>query len=119
MPLFTANPFDHDVGEYGDLRRPRRGKWAAVLVPEKPGGERRGGAALDSGGQPRSVSGQATSYLSEIGVPIRAVLVTQSRSGEKAGSLEAQVADTNFLISPELVNTLPLGRKCSGGHPAA
>lgn len=33
--------------------------------------------------------------------------------GEKPGSLEAQVADTNFLLSPELVNTRPFGGKKS------
>lgn len=109
MPLFSTNPFEQDVGECG-ARSPRcREKWAAAPVPGKPGGERRGGAALDGGGQPRRVAGRATSYLSEVGVPSRAVPVTQSRSGEKPSSLEAQVADTNFLLSPELVNTLPLG----------
>lgn len=78
-------------------------------MPGKPGRERRGGAALDGGGQPRRVASRATSYPSEVGVPSWAVPVTQSWSGEKPSSLEAQVADTNFLLSPDLVNTLPLG----------
>lgn len=109
MPLFSANPFEQDVGECGARSPPCRGKWAAAPVPGKAGGERRGGAALDGGGQPRRSASRATSYLSEVGVPSWAVPVIQSRSGEKPSSLEAQVADTNFLLSPELVNTLPLG----------
>jgi hypothetical protein len=61
-----------------------RRKWAAAWVPGNPGGERRGGAALDGGGQPRCVSGSPDSCLSEIGIPRRVVPVTQSRSGGKA-----------------------------------
>lgn len=72
--------------------------------------ESEGAAPLSTAGGSLGASlGRATSYLSEVGVPSRAVPVTQSRSGEKPSSLEAQVADTNFLLSPELVNTLPLG----------
>lgn len=73
----------------------------------KLGGERRGGTALDGGGRPPCVAGWATFCLPQIGVPSRPVLVTQSRGGEKP------VADINFLLSLELVDTLPFGRRCS------